>query len=110
MLSYVQDSLTRFQKSLPHKPQHQPYPHAKITYGGKSKYATEEDNSQLLAPADKKIIQEVTGTFLYYARAIGAAVLPALGSLATQQAAPTKNTMTFAKQFIYYALPTPDWL
>ena len=32
MLSYVQDALTRFHHSRPHKPQHQPYPHAKISY------------------------------------------------------------------------------
>ena len=35
MLLYVQDTLTRFHHSLSHKPQHQPYPHAKITYGDK---------------------------------------------------------------------------
>ena len=91
MLSYVQDALTRFHHSRPHKPQHQPYPHAKITYGDKAQYATAEDNSQLLAPADKKIIQEVTRTFLYYARAIDATMLPALGLLATHQAAPTEK-------------------
>ena len=33
MLSYVQDALTSFHHSRPHKPQHQPYPHAKVTYG-----------------------------------------------------------------------------
>ena len=57
MLTYVQDVLTRFRHSHSHKPQHQPYPHAKITYGEKSQYATAEDNSQLLSPADKKCIQ-----------------------------------------------------
>ena len=31
MLSYVQDVLTRFHHSRPHKPQQQPYPHTKIT-------------------------------------------------------------------------------
>ena len=36
ILSYVQDALTRFHHSLPHKPQHHLYPHSKITYGGKA--------------------------------------------------------------------------
>ena len=35
-------------------------------------------------------------------------MLPALGSLATQQATPTKNTMTLAKQFLDYAATHPD--
>ena len=107
MLLYVQDALTRFHHSFPYKTQHQPYPHAKITYGEKAQYATSDDNSQLLSPADKKFIQEGNGTFLYYAHAIDATMLPVLGSLATQQAAPTENTMTLAKQFLDYAATHP---
>ena len=108
MLSYVQDALTRFHQSRPHKPQQQPYPHAKITYGNKAQYATAEDNSQLLSPTDKKFIQEVTAMFLFYPHAIDATMLPALGLLSTQQAAPTENTMTLAKQFLDYASTQPD--
>ena len=108
MVLYVQDALTRLHHSRLHKPQHQPYPHAKITYGGKAQYATAEENYQLLSPADKKFIQEVTGTFLYYARAIDATILPELGSLETQQAAPTKNKMTLAKKILDYAATYPN--
>ena len=57
MLSYVKDALTRFHHSRPKKPQHQTHPHAKITYRDKAQYATAEDNSQLLSPAEKKFIQ-----------------------------------------------------
>ena len=35
-------------------------------------------------------------------------MLPALGLLAIQQAAPTKNTMTLAKQFLDYDVTHPD--
>ena len=35
-------------------------------------------------------------------------MLPALGLLATQQAAPTENTMTLAKQFLNYVANHPD--
>ena len=108
MLSYVQDSLTRFNHSRPHKPQHQPYPHAKTTYVDKAQYATADDNSQLLSPIVKKFIQEVSGNFLYYDRTIDATMLHALRLLATQHAAPTKNTMTLVKQFLDYATTHPD--
>ena len=104
----MQDALTRFHHSLPHKLQHQPYPHAKITFGDKAQYVTADDNSQLLSPTGKKIIQEVTKTFLYYARAIDTTMLPALGLLAIHQAAPTENTMTLAKTFLDYAVTHPD--
>ena len=65
-------------------------------------------NYQLLAQAEKKCIQEVTGPFLYYAHPIDATMLPALGSLATQQAAPTENTMTLEKLFLEYAATQPN--
>ena len=35
-------------------------------------------------------------------------MLPALGSLATQQDAPTENTMTLAKQFLNYSATHPN--
>ena len=65
MLSYVQDALTRFHHSCPHKPQNQPSPHSKVTYLDKAQYAIADDDSHLLLPSGKKFIQEVTGTFLY---------------------------------------------
>ena len=61
-----------------------------------------------MSPTGKKIIVEVTGTFLYYARAIDATMIPALGFLATQQSAPTENTMTLVKNFLDYAATHPD--
>ena len=64
ILSYVQDALTRFRHARPRKLQDQPYPHVKPTYGAKVQYATDADPSPLLTPAQKKFVQEVTGTFL----------------------------------------------
>ena len=108
MLYYVQDSLKRFHHEHPQKPQDQPHPHAKPTYGAKVQYATGEDESPAVSPAEKKIIQEVTGTFLYYSRAIDATMLPDIGSIATQQASPTENTMKKVKHFLDYAASHPD--
>ena len=53
MISYVQEALTLFHTSHPHKPQHQPFPHSKVTYEGKEQYATADDNSQLLSLTGK---------------------------------------------------------
>ncbi len=56
----------------------------------------------------KKFIQEVIGTFLYYARCVDSTMLEALGSLATQQVNPTKNTMAKVTQFLNYTTTHPD--
>ena len=48
------------------------------------------------------------GIFLYYAHAVDCAMLAALGSIATQQANPTANTMEKVKQILDYKLSDPD--
>jgi hypothetical protein len=66
------------------------------------------DTLALILQKDKKFIQEVIGTFLYYAQCVNSAMLAALGSIATQQANPTKNTMKKVRQFLDYASTHPD--
>jgi hypothetical protein len=74
-------------------PQHQPFLHVKPTYSATRQYAEAREMSKLLSKENKTYIQEVIGTFLYYARCMDSSMLPALRMLATQQATPTKNTM-----------------
>eukprot|EP00804_Cyclotella_cryptica_P011577 CCRYP_012090-RA/>CCRYP_012090-RA protein AED:0.36 eAED:0.36 QI:0/-1/0/1/-1/1/1/0/352 len=98
----------RFHHPVPIKPQHQPYPHTPRTYGAKQQFVDTADDSALLSNTDKTFVQEVIGVFLYYARAVDCTMLPALGSLATQQSAPTQNTMSKIHQFLDYAMTHPD--
>ena len=53
-------------------------------------------------------IQEVTGTFLFYARAVDPTMLVALSSIASEQSAPTTETMEKAHYFLDYAASHPD--
>ena len=45
----------------------------------------------MLDKDDKKFVQQVTGTFLYYARALDSTMMVALGALASEQASPTRK-------------------
>ena len=93
MLTYVNNALRRFNHEKVCKPQYQPYPHNKTVYGSKYQISKPEDMSEILSQADKKFIREVTRTFLYYDQSVDATMLPALGSIASQQANPTERTM-----------------
>eukprot|EP00804_Cyclotella_cryptica_P017249 CCRYP_016808-RA/>CCRYP_016808-RA protein AED:0.39 eAED:0.39 QI:0/-1/0/1/-1/1/1/0/200 len=104
----LQKASHRFHHPVPIKPQHQPYPHTPHTYGAKQQFVDTADDSALLSNTDKTFVQEVIGVFLYYARAVDGTMLPALGSLATQQLAPTQNTMLKVHQFLDYAMTHPD--
>jgi len=105
---YVQRALTRFQHEAPQRPQHSPHPHTPPNYGQKVQYAKEVDTSQKLDKKDKKFIQEVTGVFLFYARAVDNTMLVALSAIASEQAEPTVNTMIKTKHFLDYAATHPD--
>eukprot|EP00804_Cyclotella_cryptica_P029413 CCRYP_013352-RA/>CCRYP_013352-RA protein AED:0.16 eAED:0.24 QI:0/0/0/1/0.2/0.16/6/0/1158 len=105
---YCKKAGHRFHHPVPIKPQHQPYPHTPRTYCAKQQFVDTADDSALLSNTDKTFVQEVIGVFLYYARAVDCTMLPALGSLATQQSAPTQNTMSKIHQFLDYAMTHPD--
>jgi hypothetical protein len=66
------------------------------------------DTSPPLDKKGKKYIQEVIGTFLYYARCIDSTMLPALGSLTTQQANPMQNTKKIVHKLLDYAATHPN--
>ena len=93
MPDYCQKACQLFQHENPKKPQHQPYPHLKPTYGAKKQFSQPEDKPPLLNADDKIYIQEVVGVFLYYTREVDCTMLAALRSLAAQQANPTEYTM-----------------
>jgi hypothetical protein len=57
---------------------------------------------------EKKYIQQVLGTFLYYGRAVDSTMLTALSFIASTQAEPTKETMENIKLFLDYAANHQD--
>jgi hypothetical protein len=93
MPTYIKKALQRFQHPPPMKTQNQPHPSIKKTYGEKVQYANPTDEVPALDKAGKRFIQEVTGVFLFLARAVDGTMLTPLSALASEQASPTKLTM-----------------
>ena len=108
MLLYVKEPLIRFNHFMTRRLQDQIHPHTKQKYRQIVQYIKDDDSSTPLTAAKKKIVQEVLGVLLYYGRAINSTMLAALGSIATQQASPTENTMRNIHQFLNYAATHPD--
>jgi hypothetical protein len=57
---------------------------------------------------EKKYIQHIIGTFLYYGQAVDSTMLTVLSSIASNQAKPTKETMSNIKVFLHYAASNQD--
>ncbi|KAI2513563.1 Reverse transcriptase (RNA-dependent DNA polymerase) [Fragilaria crotonensis] len=104
---YVARALKRFNTQHPLLP-NIPHAYIKPTFGAKQQLTPLPDASPALDLADTKRVQEVLGTFLYYARAVDSTVLTAIGTLATQQAHGTKSTMHALTQFLNYAASNPE--
>jgi hypothetical protein len=108
MPGYVKKALARFDHKHPSKPQHEPHQHAIPTYGTTIQYATPADMPSPLSKEEKKIIQQVVGTLLYYGQAVNATILVALSSLASAQAMPTKETMQQTRHLLNYVATHPN--
>ena len=88
MPSYVPKALAKFQHAPPSSAQHTPHQWTKPVYGQKVQYAN-SDTSPLLNKKDTQRVQSVSGTFLYYARAVDPTILPALNEISNNQVKPT---------------------
>jgi hypothetical protein len=85
------------------KPQNQPHPSVKKTYGAKVQYVKSPDKAPQLDKVGEKIIQEVTGVFLFLAQAVNGTMLTSLIALASKQASSTELTMEKCLLFLDYA-------
>jgi hypothetical protein len=77
MPGYIERALQRFQHSNPIKPEHSPHCYIEPQYGAPVQYTEPTDESKPFNKAETKLLQEIIGTLLYYARAIDSTVLVA---------------------------------
>ncbi|GAX14227.1 hypothetical protein FisN_1Hu418 [Fistulifera solaris] len=108
MPGYVERALSRFEHPTPAKPEHSPHAWTAPIYGSRQQYAQTFDDAPQVSPAVTTRIQEILGTLLYYARAVDCSLLPAIGTLATQQAHATEHTVEAITQLLNYCATHPD--
>eukprot|EP00804_Cyclotella_cryptica_P005837 CCRYP_000123-RA/>CCRYP_000123-RA protein AED:0.35 eAED:0.34 QI:0/0/0/1/0/0/3/0/533 len=101
MKPYLMKALRQFGNLVPTKKHDSPYPHAPPKYGVKQQFA-EYDSSPQVGKDEQKLVQTITGKFLWYGRAVDNIMLAPLSELAAQQAKPTEHTIRNTKQFLDY--------
>jgi hypothetical protein len=101
MSGYVSNMLSKFQHDVPKHPQHTPSRYVTTVYGAKTQYATKEETPPLTAK-QCLTIQKITGSVLYYARAVDPTLLMPLNDIATEQTKTTEKTQTSTNQLLYY--------
>ena len=88
--------------------QYYPFACARKTYGKDSQIMEEPKPSKPLDKAGQKLIQKITGKFLYLGRGVDSTLLTPLSAIAAQQANPTEKTMDQAKQLLDYIASQED--
>jgi hypothetical protein len=107
MPGYVSNVLSKFQHDAPKHPQHTPSIYVTPVYGAKTQYATKDETPPLTAK-QCLTIQKVTGSVLYYARAVEPTILMPLNDIATEQTKATEKTQAATNQLLDYLATHPD--
>jgi hypothetical protein len=104
---YFSNVLSKFQHDAPKHPQHTPSIYITPVYGAKTQYATKDETPPLTAE-QCLTIQKVTGSVLYYARAVDPTVLMPLNDIAAEQTKATEKTQAATNQLLDYLATHPD--
>jgi hypothetical protein len=107
MHGYISNVLSKFQHDSPKHPQHTPSRYVTPVYGAKSQYATKDETPPLTAQ-QCLTIQKVTGSVLYYARAVDPTVLMPLNDIETEQPKAAEKTQATTNQLLDYLATRPD--
>jgi hypothetical protein len=107
MPGYVSNILSMFQHDSHKHPQHTPSWYVTPVYGTKTQYATRDETSPLTAQ-QCLTIQKVTGSVLYYARAVDPTVLMPLNNIAMEQTKDTEKTQAATNQMLDYLATHSD--
>jgi hypothetical protein len=107
MPGYVSNVFRKFQHDAPKHPQHTPSKYITPVYGAKTQYTTHDDTPPLTAKQCLNI-QKVTGSVLYYARAVDPTVLMPLDDITTEQTKATEKTQAATNQLLDYLAIHPD--
>jgi hypothetical protein len=108
MPGYVAKALEHFQHAPTRRDDHSPHAWSKPVYGAQPQLTSPVDDTALLPPSALTRIQEITGTLLFYARAIDCTMLVALGTLAYNKSKGTQATFQALTQLMNYSSTHPD--
>ena len=108
MPGYIAAALHKFQHPTPPRAQHAPHKWTEPVYGATQQLTPPADTSAALQPAAINRIMQITGTLLYYARAVDPTMHVALGTIASQQAKATEETAKKIVHLLDYAATHPN--
>jgi hypothetical protein len=105
---YIRAALHKFQHEWNRHHQDALHSWNQPFYGAKVQYANNPNESPLLVAKSVRLVQQVAGTFLYYAMAVDCTMLVARGPITATQANATEKTFGEVLWLLNYAASNPD--
>jgi hypothetical protein len=91
MPGYIKAAYHKYQHAAPTRPEHAPHTWNPTVYSAKTQYVGNETTSPALSAKDVNKLQQLTGTLLYYARAVDPTLIMHINVLASEQSRATAD-------------------
>jgi hypothetical protein len=108
MPGYIKAALHKYQHPATSSPEHAPHTWNPPIYGAKTQFVKEVTTSPALSDKDVNKLQQLTGTLLYYARAVDPTLIIPINVLASEQSNATENTADKVIKLLNYCNTHPE--
>jgi hypothetical protein len=108
MPGYIKAALHKYQHASPTRPEHAPHTWNPPVYGAKTQCVENETTSPALSAKDVNKLQQLTGTLLYYARAVYPTLIMPINVLAYEQSKATTDTADKVIKLLNYCNTHPE--
>jgi hypothetical protein len=91
MMGYTKAALHKYQHAAPARLEHAPHTWNPPVYGAKTQYVEHETTSPALSDKEVNSLQQLTGTLLYYFRAVDPTLIMPINVLESEQSRATAD-------------------
>jgi hypothetical protein len=104
----IKAALHKYQHPAPARPEHAPHTWNPPRYGAKTQFVNEATPSPVISDKDVNKLQQLTGTLLYYARAVDPTLIMPINVLASEQSNATEVTADKVIKLLNYCNAHPE--
>jgi hypothetical protein len=108
MPGYIKATLHKYQHPAPARPEHSPHAWNPPIYGAKTQFVSDTKPSPALPDKDVNKLQQLTGTLLYYARAVEPTLIMTINVLASEKSNATEVTADKVIKLLNYCNTHPE--
>jgi hypothetical protein len=108
MPGYIKAALHKYQHPTPARPEHAPHTWNPPIYGANTQFVDDKTSSPTLSDKDVNKLQQLTGTLLYYARAVDPTLIMPINVLASEQSNVIEVTADKVIKLLNYCNTHPE--